>query len=246
MLLDKQGCLYLACINESGMESCTMSNNEKCKEVLLEKEKTRQAEINAKVRLAELDYALRMEELKLSARTQAGHAAPEPHASRPAAPLLDGWDHEETGTVSDACSTAMVLSNCHVSTTAECTEEMPREGSVTLGDTTEGREEQADAGEGIEVALEQQVQDAAQSGDSQAAELVKRFVEEHCVVGASEKVTSKEFRARLLATYGESYGRLLGPRRVGMLMHANGFEAREVQCELKRCRGFASISLKSC
>jgi hypothetical protein len=81
------------------------------------------------------------------------------------------------------------------------------------------------------------------SPTAHAEECIKRFINDHCTVGVAEKVTSSEFRERLLATATSAHD-VLGMRRVGMVMHKIGFKARELKRDGRRCRGFEGLSVK--
>lgn len=78
---------------------------------------------------------------------------------------------------------------------------------------------------------------------SLAEDLIREFIEEHCITGPSLAITSQDFREGLLrAKAGSEH--VLGSRRVGIIVHELGFKGHELVRNLRRCRGFSGIALK--
>jgi hypothetical protein len=255
------------------------SNDEKCKEVLLAKEKTRQAEIEcqAKVRMAELDHALRMEELKLSAQMQAGQTViqtPAQTAERfskwgcsgnadsrghvDSIPEDSGTPYDMSSTSPPAPSISEVALDYGVST-KRVSEEAPRDDSVTMdsrmaqdGQLQDNIVVQPECNnesigiveiERIGDAVEPEVQLVVQPPLS-TEDLIMHFMDEHCIVGADQIVSSSEFRDRLLAVADEVHHDILGARKIGMVMHAMGFKAKDFSRDGRRKRAFGGVGLK--
>jgi hypothetical protein len=74
--------------------------------------------------------------------------------------------------------------------------------------------------------------------------LIEQFIEEHCIIGPRLTITSQDLQEGLLRASGES-SKVLDSRRIGVIMHTQGFKAREMTRNLRRCRGFGGVALKA-
>lgn len=215
-----------------------LSNDEKSKEVLLAKEKTKQAKIKAKVRLAELD--LRMEELRLThSKSIKGQRLasvqlriPPPGVNTRVSPLPHTTSaasdaHHDAEQV-EACSNAtfmvdtLDLEECMPDVVIEATK--GQEGVVTevptvdeaIGTTyEEGVPEQPSPG--TEVFEQRQTCTELE----RVTLVLEPFIRDFCKVGSAEKVTSADFYARFSAVTG---GNPFCMRIVGIAVHKVGFQ----------------------
>lgn len=230
------------------------SNDEKSKEVLLAKEKTRQADIQAKVRLAELDHELKMEELRLK-------CARKPSGRRTRLVIAtEAGDAQMTGEVQMTTQDMNAVLDASEHSATDCLVPEVPESSIEL--ETSGGEEASEAVQEFAQApqvdaipeFQEVIPEVQEEGGDLVTEggatphsayaegLISRFIEEHCIVDNSKFVTSKDFHERLLTITNESE-EVLGMRRVGVFMHKH-FRGGEFMRNSKRCRGYVGLSLK--
>jgi hypothetical protein len=209
------------------------ANDEKRCDVLLEKEKTHQAEISAKVHIAELDHEFRMEEMRLKHGGVASQECRrEPEIERDAFESQGGSTKVETPQppaqvpeVSEECSRPLA-----------CTPEIPQ----PLPRAPEIAEESCQP-----LARDPEVVESAPAEDSPRA-TVENFIAAGCEVGPGLEVYGTDFRHRLLKMVKAGQRHHFGVRSVHAIMIALKFIGKKLPSrQFKRGdMGFVGLRLK--